>query len=60
MDRQAGRSAVPRREADYFSVELNSLRVDTVTNFPIYLKLIDSGQPLLYREEGSAFAHRTS
>lgn len=55
MDHQAGRSAVPRREGDYFSVELTSLRVDTVTEFPIYLKLVESGQPVLYREPGRPF-----
>lgn len=58
MDHQAGRSAVPTREGDYFSVELDSLRVDTVTDFPIYLKLVDTGHPVLYREPGRPFTEQ--
>lgn len=58
MDHQVGRSAVPRREGEYFSVDLVSLRVDTLADFPIFLKLEESGQPVLYREPRRSFSEQ--
>lgn len=58
MDHQTGRSAVPRRDGDYFSVELDSLRVDTVTDFPIFLKPNEAGMPVLYRDPGRSFTEQ--
>lgn len=58
MEHRIARSAAPRVEGDYFSVDLGGMRVDTITDFPIFLKLSDASNPVLYREPGRSFTEQ--